>query len=281
MRSKGLRYRWFTENCHEIQLPSGEVLLVDPMLPTENDTHWKGFYSGYTVEDLERVDYVFITHTHGDHIAQLKAVMDKFNPVMLVNQSTMVTLSKALDLPIRKIVPFSDFQTYDFGTFKITPYPGVHVPTIGDVPVSEFYKMVGNLTADDPNNKDLLETNVFGSCFNSNFMLEVPGGTRIAFIQGQYTALTKQNFMNSNPTLVIRQLSLISRFPEVFDQLVERMDDTKTALMAFMCHHHPTKDPQKTSREINEIMEKKDGLSRLFVPEKGRWITLHTTIDFE
>lgn len=279
MLSNGLKYRWFTENCHEIVLPGGEHLLIDPMLPREDSRLYEGFKSGYTVDDLERIDYVFISHIHGDHIDQLKEVQEKFNPTILINQNNIVPLAKALDLNVRKMVPLTDYHTYDFGGFKFTPYPGTHVKTIGEMDLSKSYELFENMTGEKgqtPKN----EAQAFGSCFNTNFMLEVSGGIRIAFIQGQYTALTKYEFMHSNPNLVIRQLSRIDLYPEIFDELVDCLEDTDTGMMAFMCHHHKTKDPQKTSSELNRLQEERGRMARVFVPEAGRWIRLATSMEF-
>lgn len=279
MKSNGLKYRWFTENCHEFLLPGGKTLLIDPMLPREDSRLYDGFKSGYTVDNLKQVDYVFISHIHGDHIDQLKEVVDKFNPVILINGNNIIPLAKALDLPVRKMVPLVDYHTYDFGDFKFTPYPGTHVQTIGDVPLTKSYDMFTNMTG-EVGDTAKNEAQAFGSCFNTNFMLEVKGGIRVAFIQGQYTELTKYEFMRSNPTLTIRQLSRIDLFPEIFDQLVECINDTETGLFAFMCHHHKEKDPMKTATDINAIMEKEGNTCRVFVPTAGKWIEVTNVIEF-
>jgi hypothetical protein len=269
MKTVGFRYRWFVENCHEFQLPGGKTLLIDPMLPRPNSRLYDAFKSGFTVDDLERVDYVFISHIHGDHIDQLKEVVDKFNPFILIGQNNIIPLAKAMNLPVRKMIPLTDYHTYDFGCFKFTPYPGTHVQTVGDLPLNEEYENLSSLTGEKGDTVKN-EAQAFGSCFNTNFMLEIPGGMRIAFIQGQYTDLTKYEFMHSNPTLLIRQLSRIDLFPEVFDQLVDCIEDTNTGIMAFMCHHHKTKDPVKTAADINKIMQDKKESARVFVPKSGQ-----------
>lgn len=280
MKSEGLRYRWFVENCHEFVLPSGEHLLIDPMLPREGSRMYEGFGSGYTVDDIERCDYVFISHIHGDHIDQLKEVQEKFNPVILINQNNIIPLTKALDLKVRKMVPLADYQTYDFGTFKFTPYPGTHVQTIGDTTLSKTYEMMERMTG-EKGDTPLNEAQAFGSCFNTNFLMEVPGGLRIAFIQGQYTNLTKYGFMHSNPNLLIRQLSRIDMFPEIYDELLDCVNDTQTGMMAFMCHHHKTKDPVKTAGDMNRDLEASGSAARVFVPVAGKWIRLGNYMEFE
>jgi len=280
MKSTGIKYRWFVENCHEIVLPSGEHILIDPMLPREGSRLYEGFKSGYTVDDIERCDYVFISHIHGDHIDQLKEVQEKFNPYILINPNNIIPLSKALDLQVRKMIPVVDKQTYDFGSFKFTPYPGTHVQTIGDKPLSEVYETFGPLTGETGPTL-MNEAQAFGSCFNTNFLMEVPGGLRIAFIQGVYTAVTKYGFMHSNPNLVIRQLSRIDLFPEIYDELIDCVKDTQTGMMAFMCHHHKTKDPVKTAGDMNRDLQSAGINASVFVPEAGKWIRVGNYIEFE
>ena len=279
MKNTILKYRWFVENCHEFVLPTGEHILVDPMLPREGSRMYKGFGSGYTVDDIERCDYVFITHIHGDHIDQLKEVQEKFNPYILINQNNIIPLARALDLNVRKMIPLVDYQTYDLGSFRFTPYPGTHVKTIGEQTLSQTYAMFEKMTGEvgaTPGN----EAQAFGSCFNTNFMLEISGGIRTAFIQGQYTDLTKYAFMHSRPNLLIRQLSRIDLYPEIYDELLDCVKDTQTGMMAFMCHHHKEKDPQKTSADMNRDLGEMNVPATVFVPEKGRWINVGSFIEF-
>lgn len=279
MKSTCLRYRWFTENCHEFILPSGEHLLVDPMLPREGSRMYQGFGSGYTVDDIQRCDYVFISHMHGDHIDQLKEIQEKFNPFILINQNNVIPLAQALDLSVRKIIPLVDYQRYDLGTFTFTPYPGTHVGTIGEQTLSQAYGMFKNMTGEEgPTLGNVAQA--FGTCFNTNFLLEVPGGVRTAFIQGEYTELTRRNFMGSNPNLLIRQLSRIDLVPAIYDQLLDCVKETKTGLMAFMCHHHKQKDPQKTAADMNRDLARDNVPVTVFVPEAGRWICVGNYIEF-
>lgn len=107
----------------------------------------------------------------------------------------------------------------------------------------------------------------------------MPGGILVAFIEGEYTPITKTAFSKCRPSLLIRQLTVLSRFPEAFDALIACVEDTQCALAAFMCHQHDNKDPDKTAREINEIMENRDGGARMFVPKRGEWHTLSVGID--
>ena len=280
MKSSCMRYRWFTEYCHEFILPSGEHILVDPMLPREGSRMYEGFKSGYTVDDIERCDYVFVSHMHGDHIDQLKEIQDKFNPFILISQNNVVLLAQALDLGVRRIIPLVDYQTYDLGSFRFTPYPGTHVGTIGNQTISQSLDMMGNMTG-ETGATPMNIAQAFGSGFNTNLMLEVPGGVRTAFIQGEYTELTRRIFMGSNPNLVIRQLSRIDLFPEIYDQLLDCVKETQTGLMAFMCHHHKEKDPRKTASDMNRDLAADNVPVTVFVPEAGKWISVGNYIEFE
>ncbi len=69
----------------------------------------------------------------------------------------------------------------------------------------------------------------------------MPGGILVAFIEGEYTPIAKTAFSKCRPSLLIRQLTVLSRFPEAFDALIACVEDTQCALAAFMCHQHDNK----------------------------------------
>ena len=60
-----------------------------------------------------------------------------------------------------------------------------------------------------------------------------------------------------------------------------KIKDTQTGLMAFMCHHHKTKDPVKTAADMNRDLEAAGINASVFVPEAGKWITVGNYIEFD
>lgn len=280
------KIRWFTENCHEIILPSGKTLLIDPMLVPEEDAAkndgLKGFYSGYTVDDIKACDYVFISHTHGDHIGYLKQIYDKFHPLILVNANEMMLLAKKLDITPRLMFPLAVPATYEFSDFKIETVVGQHVPLMGrDIDYAEMEKMFGPEDTFAPlggaGDKDL---NMCGIGFNTNFMLTTTNGTEIAFIAGDYSDYMHCVWRGRHPNVVIKQLSIPSR-PGVLEGMAETVEDLNTPLLWTMDHQGTRKDPDGSAAKVNDMLKAKGVAGRMFVPKSGKWYCLFTGIGEE
>ena len=64
--TQGLKFRWINGQCFEFVFPNGKVLLSDPYF--DDNEHFpvgKGMnLQNFHVEDIERVDYLFVNHTH-------------------------------------------------------------------------------------------------------------------------------------------------------------------------------------------------------------------------
>ena len=58
------KIHWYGQAAFRIETPSGGVILIDPWLkvPTNPDKQ--------SLEKLERVDYILVTHAHWDHIGE-------------------------------------------------------------------------------------------------------------------------------------------------------------------------------------------------------------------
>ncbi len=83
------KVRYFAFNCLEMKLPGGKTLVIDPCLEKE------GRYScGYDEQDLEGCDYVFVNHTHGDHVKTLGKVYDRFQPLVMAHAAVAFELAK-------------------------------------------------------------------------------------------------------------------------------------------------------------------------------------------
>lgn len=71
--TRALRLRWINAQCFEFVFSNGKVLLTDPYFDDpERFKPNKGMsLMDFHVEDIEKVDYVFVNHTHMDHIKNL------------------------------------------------------------------------------------------------------------------------------------------------------------------------------------------------------------------
>lgn len=275
-----VRIRWFTENCHEIILPGGKVLLIDPMLVTKEaaaqNKLLEGFYSGYTVDDIERCDYVYITHTHGDHIGYLKQIYDKFHPLILVNANELMYLAKTLDITPRKMFPLSVPAKYAFDGFQIETFVGEHVPLMGrDMDYAEMdEKICGPDNAFvplGPAGDGYL--NMLGIAFNTNFILTTNDGLEIAFCAGEYSEAMQHAWKDRRPNYLIKQLSIITR-PGVMEGMVQCIEDLNVPVTFLMDHQNPSKDAEGSVRKINAKLTEDGYHSISFAPRVGQWYDL-------
>ncbi len=67
---KGTRITWLGHATVLIQTPNGTTLLIDPFI-----AHNPKYPQGYELP--EKIDYVLLTHGHGDHIADAVPVATK------------------------------------------------------------------------------------------------------------------------------------------------------------------------------------------------------------
>ena len=66
-----LRFRWIHAQCFQFELPGGKILMTDPFFP-QNPKAWKEVCTpAFDADELGKVDYVTINHSHFDHTANL------------------------------------------------------------------------------------------------------------------------------------------------------------------------------------------------------------------
>ena len=134
----GIRIRWITTTCFEIVLPNGKVIVFDPWTG-EEDPFMPGFscqHNGFTVDDFTGADYIFLSHTHGDHIRDVKALLEKKQPDKMGGHVFMPALSSKLysevyDLALCEIVPVYPYEVMDLDDVIVTPLPCRHFGDVG------------------------------------------------------------------------------------------------------------------------------------------------------
>lgn len=50
-------------------------------------------------------DYVFMNHTHADHIANLQEVCDRFHPTVIAHSAVCMELARQFFLPLTSLYP--------------------------------------------------------------------------------------------------------------------------------------------------------------------------------
>lgn len=279
-----MKFRYFAYNCFEIKLPTGKTLVIDPCIEKEGR-----FNCGYDVNDLEGCDYVFVNHTHGDHVASLGKVYDKFEPIVLAHSAVAFDLANVYDIAYRMVIPFESGQTYDFGDFKIQILPGRH-NDIGRLrpsghpgnDSSSLYssaKKIKSITYSSELEKQVSD---MGTMFNHNFLMTLPNNLRVGFFAGSpgMSINDEYQWRQLQPDIILAHRARWG-YPNWQEQMAHVLEVTGAQLMIpihFEDAYRNVYDPEEYVTQVNALCEQKNILGRMMFPQRGKWYELATSV---
>ncbi|MGE5616407.1 MAG: metal-dependent hydrolase [Bacillota bacterium] len=87
------KIHWYGHAAFRIETPNGGVILIDPnlKLPTNPDKD--------SVEKLDRVDYILLTHGHADHVGQTVEIGKKTGAVLIAPYGLQFVMKSVLGYP--------------------------------------------------------------------------------------------------------------------------------------------------------------------------------------
>ncbi len=87
---------WYGQSAFRIETPSGGVILIDPWLsvPTNPD---KG-----SIGKLGKVDYIFLTHGHRDHVGESVEIAKKTGAVLIAPYGLPFNMKSVLGYPAKQ-----------------------------------------------------------------------------------------------------------------------------------------------------------------------------------
>ena len=275
--SKAFRFRWINGQCFEFQFNNGKTLLTDPWYQSDEP----GILSevcirNFTTADLEGADYVFLNHTHGDHICNLQDVVDRFHSTVITHSATALHIAKTHEIPLTSIYPVDYEGTYYFDGFMLEIHHGTHH--------AQPSRLSERVTQTGDARKDLYsELNAMGGMVNTNFVLTTDNGMRVAFIGGNDDGMIARLQGTGKPNVIIRNKMASSRVKtNVAENFAEWFAGVDTQVLIPM-HYETwlTKDPEfahKMIVDMNRIMAEKGKLGRVAPMERGKWYTLNIGI---
>ena len=275
-----LKARYFAYNCLELKLPSGKTLLVDPCLRKEGT-----FACGHDVSELEGADYVFVNHSHEDHVASLGEVYDRFHPVVLANATISYELAKLYDIPYVRFIPFVNGDEYDFDDFKIKIIPGRHnnyVPGQFMVRPSGRKDELcpGNgikLEYDDPVAQDLAWK---GSMYGSNFLMTTKNNLRIGLFAGNPGMTDSQDrnmWKNLRPDIIFAHREKFAN--DYANKMADILEITGARILVpihIEDAYKGTYDPSEYAANVNKECERRGLVGRLLFMERAQWYEFST-----
>ena len=109
---KGMKFRWLNNAGFEVELSSGKHLLVDPWLDEAQ------IYP-ISIDEIERADYVLLTHTHDDHSDSIGRIQKRFpQAAIFVGDLSAEALCKEYGLNVERLFRIRGGEEYEFDDVK-------------------------------------------------------------------------------------------------------------------------------------------------------------------
>jgi len=106
-----MKLRYFSHSAFQITTDSGIVILIDPFLDDNPNSPVKS-------NEIERADYIILTHAHGDHIGDSFKIAKRTSPLFIaVNELANYCADKGFDAHNMHI---GGAYNFDFGKVKFT-----------------------------------------------------------------------------------------------------------------------------------------------------------------
>mgnify|MGYP002792016748 CR=1 FL=1 len=273
MEKNGIRIRWIYAACFELVLANGVHIVTDPYItprvPEEQ----------FSLDQIEGADYILITHTHYDHISDLKELALKFHSRMIAGGNGIRELVRVFDLPFDLMYPVNPGEVLEFDDFTLEVSRARH-SLLGkpELPASDLNGAGKRIYGVD----GLDEVMAYGYLESLDFTVTALDNTRVMMASGNTILRNGLNTARKNaPNILLRQTSKALK-PEEYGRLVA----SYRAAVNFPFHHENLQ--KKSGWNLAEYMEKADRTLReaapgaqLVNPEPYRWyeISMETRLN--
>jgi L-ascorbate metabolism protein UlaG (beta-lactamase superfamily) len=123
LNTKGNRITYFGHSTFSLTTPSGQVALIDPWVTTNP-------FCPESLKQVPRLDAIFLTHAHGDHLGDLLALAKQHKPkIAAIFETCLWINSKGFE---QQTFPMGKGGSQHIGDFEITMTNAFHSNSIDD-----------------------------------------------------------------------------------------------------------------------------------------------------
>ena len=266
-----LRFRWIHAQCFQFELPGGKILMTDPFFP-QNPKAWKEVCTpAFDADELGKVDYVTINHSHFDHTANLPDLFKQARPTVICDRIFARELSAAFQVPEACIRPIVPGLTYHFDDFTLNTFSGNHTD-LGTVSNFDGGKMFA-----DPENPVIGPLNSYGCLYNTNYAFKLKNGFFIGFAAGVDLTDLQAAWKNRRPGLLLRQ-RIATASAESYAEECASLGAQLVLPMHQDASCAENSDMNLFAQKVNGRLVQKNCTARMFNPQRLKWYSLESRI---
>lgn len=266
-----LRFRWIHAQCFQFELPGGKILMTDPFFP-QNPKAWKEVCTpAFDADELGKVDYVTINHSHFDHTANLPDLFKQARPTVICDRIFARELSAAFQVPEACIRPIVPGLTYHFDDFTLNTFSGNHTD-LGTVSNFDGGKMFA-----DPENPMIGPLNSYGCLYNTNYAFTLKNGFFIGFAAGVDLTDLQAAWKNRRPGLLLRQ-RIATASAESYAEECASLGAQLVLPMHQDASCAENSDMNLFAQKVNGRLVQKNCTARMFNPQRLKWYNLESRI---
>ena len=266
-----LRFRWIHAQCFQFELPGGKSLMTDPFFP-QNPKAWKEVCTpAFDADELGKVDYVTINHSHFDHTANLPDLFKQARPTVICDRIFARELSAAFQVPEACIRPIVPGLTYHFDDFTLNTFSGNHTD-LGTVSNFDGGKMFA-----DPENPMIGPLNSYGCLYNTNYAFTLKNGFFIGFAAGVDLTDLQAAWKNRRPGLLLRQ-RIATASAESYAEECASLGAQLVLPMHQDASCAENSDMNLFAQKVNGRFVQKNCTARMFNPQRLKWYSLESRI---
>ena len=255
----GIRLKWLGCACFEMDF-DGLHVVSDPWITVneKNDLTW---------EDVEKCDYITLTHSHSDHITDIPVLMEKFSAYLMCGEQTALPMMKWANVNPMRIYPMSPNLELDMDQVKIKalygrhgPLPGTGLERIEKMKASPFHGQSEVLT----------ELGILGDFEYRNFLYTTPGGTKMVMWGNKISRPDQRN-------MLIAEGADIGIIQVTGTNKAEDMAAACKAMGCKVVIPHHIDYPGDYVRQTNALKEALAAIApeiQFIIPEYNKWIEL-------